>query len=95
MDGRPRQRVVRHLGAIKEGQLRYPLSVDRFWRDVDQNLAEVGVDDGRRATIEARLAATVPRPDPAVVERQRREADAWAASVVEMVKSMDRRRVRA
>ncbi len=41
VDGRPRQRVVRYLGAIKEGQLRYPLSVDHFWQTVDRNLAEV------------------------------------------------------
>ena len=39
VDGRPRQRVVRYLGAIKEGQLRYPLSVDHFWQTVDRNLA--------------------------------------------------------
>ncbi len=94
-DGRPRQRVVRYLGAIKEGQLRYPLSVDHFWRDVDRHLAELALDDDRRAGIAARVAATVPRPDPAVVAQQRREADAWAASMVEMVKGLGRRRVRA
>ena len=80
MDGRPRQRVVRYLGAIREGRLVYPLSTDRFWRDVDAALAEVQLDDEQRDAIEAGLAATVPRPDPAVVEQKRLELNAWAAA---------------
>ena len=95
VDGHPKQRVVRYLGAIKEGQLIYPLSTDRFWRDVDARLAELDLDAELRAAIEMKLAATVPRPDPAVVEQQRREADAWAASVVSLAQNLGRRRGRA
>ncbi len=92
VDGRTRQRVVRYLGAIKEGQLAYPLSTDHFWRRVDAALGELGLDDDRRRAIEARLMAAVPRPGAAVVEQKRREADAWAASVVAMAARVGRHR---
>jgi hypothetical protein len=76
VDGRPRQRVVRYLATIKEGQIADPLSTDRFWRDVDKGLAELELDDDQRRAFETRLEATVPRPDPALVELKRLEVDA-------------------
>jgi hypothetical protein len=82
VDGRPRQRVVRHLGTIRERELGKPLSVDRFWRDVDGRLAALGLDDGRRRAVEATLARRVPRPDPAELARGQAEFERFTASLV-------------
>jgi hypothetical protein len=80
VDGKPRQRLVRYLAAIREGDLERPLTVERFWRDVDRALDTLALDD-QRSSIEGRIAATVPRPDPVVLERSRREVHAWRGAV--------------
>lgn len=43
--GKVRQRMVRCLAAIRGGQLVYPTSLTRFWRDVDCTLADLRLDD--------------------------------------------------
>ncbi len=91
MDGKPRQRIVRHLATIKGGQLVYPLSTDRFWQDVDSTLADLDLDDDQRRTIESKIATTVPRPDPAVVEQQQIEVRALATAIAAMCQGRGRR----
>jgi hypothetical protein len=70
VDGKARQRVVRCLAAIRGGRLVYPMSTARFWQDVDWTLTDLGVDDDERRGIEARIAATIPRPDAAIGDQQ-------------------------
>jgi hypothetical protein len=79
--GRPRQRVVRHLGAIHAGDVaRHPMAVDRFWRDVDGRLAELGLGDAERRALEATVARRVPRPDPAELARARADFERFTAA---------------
>jgi hypothetical protein len=90
VDGKPRQRIVRYLATIKGGQLVYPPSTDRFWQDVDRTLADMDLDDEQRQTIGARIATTVPRPDPAVVEPHRIEVKALATAIAVMCQGRGR-----
>jgi hypothetical protein len=92
VDGKPRQRVVRYLAAIRGGQLVYPLSTDRFWQDVERTLADLALADDQRQVIEDKIAATVPRPDPAVVEQQQVEVKELATAIATMVAGRGRRR---
>jgi len=92
VNGQPRQRVVRYLGAIREGDISKPLIADGFWSCVDDALTELGLDDGQRQAITARIAVTVPRPDLADVERTQREFGTWRAGVVSMAEGLGRRR---
>jgi hypothetical protein len=93
VDGKPRQRVVGYLAAIREGELASALAVERFWRDVDRVLDTLALDD-KRPSIEGKIAATVPRPDPVVLERTRREINAWRGTVSAMHASRAWRRRR-
>ena len=94
LDGKPRQRIVRYLAAIRGGQLVYPLSTDRFWQDVDRTLADLALEDDQRRAIEDKITATVPRPDPAVVEQQQIEAKALSTAIAAMCAGRGRPRRR-
>jgi hypothetical protein len=91
VDGKPRQRVVRYLAAIREGDITKPLVADHFWRTVDAALAELDLSTNQREAIASKLAATVARPDPADVERTQKEFDAGRVSVASMVAGHGRR----
>ena len=62
VDGRPRQRNVAYLGGIRERHVgKTAREHNRFWAGVDARLDELGLDAVTRASIEARVAARVPR----------------------------------
>jgi hypothetical protein len=92
VNGKSRQRVVRHLGAIRDGDLIHPLTVERFWQDVGRVLDEMEILGESRQVIEARINETVPRPDPVVLERVRAEFDVWKAAMASMTADTNRRR---
>ena len=90
--GKMRQRMVRCLAAIRGGQLIYPTSLTRFWRDVDCTLTDLRLDDDERQILEARIAAALPRPDPAGVEHMRMEAGALTTAIAAMCTRQGKRR---
>jgi hypothetical protein len=65
--------MVRYLGGIREGDIKQPLSAGRFWQQVDGALDQLGIRGPERVTIEGKISAKVPRPDPVVLERTRQE----------------------
>jgi hypothetical protein len=94
VDGKPRQKVIRHLAAIKAGQFGYPLSIARFWDQVDAALDELGIPDAERVAMESTIGAKVPRPDPDVLAQARRDFEKWKAGVSAMMQRLGRRRRR-
>jgi hypothetical protein len=63
--GRPRQRILGYLGAIRERYQQAPAHRLRFWSQVAPRLTALQVDPGTRTVLEARLARVVPRLTPA------------------------------
>jgi hypothetical protein len=73
VDGKPRQRVVKHLGGIRERLATRPPNVavyqrpkaykarHWFWKGVDEHLAESVPNPAERERLASRIAATVPR----------------------------------
>lgn len=84
VDGKPRQRVVRHLGVIREGDFAMPMTVDRFWSQVDAALAASGVAGASLEAAEGRVASVVPRPDPEALAAVRREFNVWKGGLQQM-----------
>lgn len=62
VDGKPRQRVVKHLGAISEQGLPHYWHRFDFWEDVRRNLAALALPDADRTALEEQVAAVVPLP---------------------------------
>ena len=69
--GRPRQRILGYLGAIRERYQQAPAHRQRFWSQVAPRLSALQVDPRTQAALEAQrtalshLAATLGRPqDP-------------------------------
>jgi hypothetical protein len=60
IDGKPRQRLVKYLGAISRADVHRVDVRHKFWTRVDGRLAEFAPDD--RTRFEAALEALVPRP---------------------------------
>ena len=66
--GRPRQRILGYLGAIRERYQQAPAHRQRFWHQVAQRLPALGVDPCTQAALEAQrtalahLAATLGDP---------------------------------
>jgi hypothetical protein len=83
-DGKPRQRVVKHLAAIRDGDLQHPMTVDRFWAQADAVLDELGIHGADRLAMEATVAARVPRPEPVALAEHRRSFEAWKAGLQAM-----------
>jgi hypothetical protein len=92
VDGKMRQRMVRCLAAMRGGQVVYPTSLTGFWRDVDCTLTDLRLDDDERRMLEARIAAALPRPDPAGVELRRMEAGALTTAIAAMCARRGKRR---
>ncbi len=62
VDGKPRQRTVAYLGGIRERFVgEHERRHEKFWNRVDARLDELGLDPSTRASIEASIAARVPR----------------------------------
>ena len=81
VDGKPRQRVIRHLAAIRDGDLQHPMTVDRFWTQIDDALDELGINGGPRLAMETAIGARVPRPDPEALAEHRRGFEAWKGAL--------------
>lgn len=64
VDGKPRQRVVLHLGSMAEHALSSPLARATFWAQVYDKLADLWVPPTQRQAILGQIAARVPRPTP-------------------------------
>ena len=94
MDGKPRQKMIRYLGTVRESDITRPrpMSLDRFWTRVDVALDELGIRGAARLVMETTIAATVPRPDPEVLARTRAEFEAWKGGIASMPRSMAGRR---
>ena len=65
VEGRPRQRILGYLGAIRVRYQQAPAHRQRFWHQVEQRLPALRVDPGTRTVLEASLARVVPRLTPA------------------------------
>lgn len=64
VNGKPRQRIVTYLGAIRENHRdTYWHQVD-FWKAARRNILRLNLDDATRNRIVDRLAATVAIPTP-------------------------------
>ena len=60
--GKPRQRLIRVLAAIRESEVNSSESRTAFWRSVDRELDALQLASGLRSRVEARLVHTVERP---------------------------------
>ena len=94
VDGKPRQRVVKYLGTIRESyidpasitntyvQTRARFALTWFWEKVDRALGELELDDATRELLAANVAARVPRltqEDRAALESYCRDTAAGIA----------------
>lgn len=62
LDGKVRQKVLKHLATIKERRVDAVAHQEYFWQRVDWCLEEMQIEPAVRQEIEVTLAATVPRP---------------------------------
>ena len=73
VDGKPRQKVIKHLGAIRDYEREVQGHQFGFWDTADRALDELGLDAEARQEIERVLLAEVPKPSPEMyAERERR-----------------------
>jgi len=61
-DGKPRQKVIKHLAQIKEDDLDDPQHQMRFWKQVEQNLDTLGLEPEIRQSLEEKLRKKVAFP---------------------------------
>ena len=73
----PRQRVIAHLGCVRESGLHVPTLQDAFWRRASRRLDSLGLPPLVRERLEAALADRVPRPTAAEVQSYIQERLAW------------------
>lgn len=79
VDGRPRQRIIKHLGSINErGIQHYYVKLD-FWQSVDARLTALALDANLRAQLEEQIVQRVPRPGA-----REQEQDALSLAALEM-----------
>jgi hypothetical protein len=71
-DGKPRQRIVAHLGSISTNRVAYYDYRASFWRKVDERLDALGLDAALRRKLVAAVAARVKRPTRREQEKRRR-----------------------
>ena len=62
IDGKPRQRVIKYLGAVRNPEQLSPGQRFGFWDTANKALSELDLDGDARQAIEAKLLAVVPRP---------------------------------
>ena len=67
----PRQRFIKHLGAIPESKLVHHYWLADFWRDVTRALDSISIDAEARAALEAQVARRVPRTSEEDLQRAR------------------------
>lgn len=84
VDGKVRQRFIKHLASIWEGQLN-PHRVNSFWRDALGKLGEAGLTPEMMARAEAVLASRVPR----LTEEQAAVVRAETAAILSRFRHVD------
>lgn len=70
-DGKSRQKVVAHLGTVKEQDIHHSglfhtWALEAFWDDATRKLETLNLDPSTRDRLEAALAEKVPRPDATI-----------------------------
>jgi hypothetical protein len=65
VQGRPRQRILGYLGAIRQRYQQTPAHRQRFWQQVAPRLTALQMDPGMREALETDLARVVPQLTPA------------------------------
>ena len=70
INGRPRQRVVKHLGSFREKEILSVIVRDYFWRRIEAKLSKLDLDPDTRSRVEARLSQTIPRPSQAEKDKE-------------------------
>ncbi len=81
VDGRPKQRYVKHLGVIPERHLESHGWRVGFWKTADAALASLGLPMAEREAVEAQLAARVPRPNADEAREARAELTELQATI--------------
>lgn len=78
VNGKPRQRYIRHLATIQCHQLADPRWRSVFWTSAERRLADVAIDPALREKVTARLAEVVKplNPPEQEGEQRRREEEA-------------------
>ncbi len=62
--GRAKQRVVKHLGSIREEHISYLHSREQFGERVNSNLDSLKIPRQQKALIIAKIQEVVPKPIP-------------------------------
>ncbi len=65
INGKPRQRFVAHLATILEPLMDMALHRGLFWKEVNEKLNSLHIDDKTKAKITGKLLITIPLPDEA------------------------------
>jgi hypothetical protein len=90
IDGKPRRRLMAHLGHIEEARIAHDADRAVFWYRADRTLDELSIDDDERRRLEEKLLDRVPRPGPGLADHNEfldlvtqdiDAAAAWARSV--------------
>jgi hypothetical protein len=61
-NGKPRQKVIKHLAFIREDHLDDPEHQIRFWKQVEQNLNALGLPSEIKQSLEEKLRKKVAFP---------------------------------
>ncbi len=77
IDGKPRQRVIKHLAAIQEDKQQYQGFRFRFWEKIEDGLTELGYNPGEIDDLTARISETIHRPSQADMARWKQEREEW------------------
>lgn len=70
VDGHPRQRYVKHLGAVRERCTGIPGHALGFWQTADAALTALGLVATEHQAIERQLSARVPRPSAGAMQAE-------------------------
>jgi len=93
VDGKVRQRFVKHLGSIKDWGLTTQGHRLGFWQTAEKALDSLDLDPATRQRIEAKLAETVEPFTPEDLARIKKEAEAWYQRMHSLLAGSRRRRV--
>jgi hypothetical protein len=70
--GKPRQKVIAHLGVIAEGRLHHVGYRIEFWSDIESRLDALHLGDEQRHKIEQSITSRVARPTREELEERTR-----------------------
>jgi hypothetical protein len=81
VDGKPRQKVIKHLGCIRESAIVYPGHRISFWRTAAAAFKALALPAEQQRTIELVLHARVPFPTNEERGRAQMELEALTNSI--------------